>query len=118
MKIQLKKCGCIPVAVNGVHDHVHLLFATNYQLSIADVIKQVKGSTSHMINQKKLCRGRFGWQDGFGAFSVSQSKVSDVVKYIEGQKEHHAKKNFAQEWAAFERAHAHLWEQRADEDKE
>jgi putative transposase len=110
MKFQLKKSGCIPIAVNGMHDHVHLLFAMNYQISLMDLIKQVKGSTSHMINQKKLCQGKFSWQDGFAAFSVSQSKVRDVVSYIGRQKEHHARKTFVQEWEAFEQAHAYMWE--------
>ena len=82
-------------------DHVHCLFLLNPQKSISEVIKQIKGSSSHFINQSNLAIGKFAWQTGYGAFSVSESVVEKVYRYILNQKKHHQKKSFQQEYDAF-----------------
>lgn len=89
MKEQLIKCGCIPAIINGIHDHVHLLFLVTTKMSLDAVMKQVKGASSHFINANKLCRHHFRWQDGYASFSVSQSAVDAVQYYIANQKRHH-----------------------------
>ena len=71
MSEQLIASGCPVAAVNGMPDHVHLLFMQNPKLSVTDIIKQVKGNTSYWINEKKLTPEKFAWQTGFAAFSVS-----------------------------------------------
>ena len=80
-------------------DHVHCLFLLSPQKSINDVIKQVKGSTSHDINEKNLIK--FSWQTGYAAYSVSESVVEKVFEYIKNQKRHHAKITFQQEYDEF-----------------
>lgn len=98
---QLKGMGCPMSIINGMPDHIHCLFRLNPQKSIADVIKQIKGSSSHYINQNNLIEEKFAWQTGYAAFSVSESGVSRVFQYIKNQKEHHQKMSFQQEYDEF-----------------
>jgi len=102
---QLKECGCPVRIINGMPDHVHLLFLQNPQKSVAEIIKQIKGSSSHWINQEKIVQNQFAWQTGYGVFSVSESQLDKVFQYINNQKEHHNKKSFAEEYEDFIRLH-------------
>lgn len=77
-------------AINGTSDHIHILMLQNPNYSIADIAKNVKGNSSHWINQNGFTNFRFGWQTGYGAFSVSESMVENVKKYILNQKQHHS----------------------------
>ncbi len=86
-------------------DHVHCLFLLNGQKSISEVIKQVKGSTSHSINEQNIILEKFTWQTGYAAYSVSESQLEKVYAYILNQKEHHKKKNFIQEYDEFIKLH-------------
>lgn len=89
-------------AINGTSDHIHILILQNQNYSIADIAKNVKGNSSHWINQNGFINSRFAWQTGYGAFSVSESMIEDVKKYILKQKEHHRKISFAEEYKKFE----------------
>ncbi|MBL7831945.1 MAG: transposase [Saprospiraceae bacterium] len=82
-------------------DHIHCFFLLNPQKSIADVIKQIKGSSSHYINQNNLIADKFAWQTGYAAYSVSESGVEKVFEYIKNQKQHHTMKTFQQEYDEF-----------------
>jgi len=95
------KIGCPVRIVNGMPDHVHCLFLLNPQKSIAEVIKQIKGSSSHIINQQDLITEKFAWQVGYGAFSVSESVLPKAYTYIKNQKQHHQKKSFQEEFDQF-----------------
>lgn len=101
LKKQLIDCGCFVDAVGGVEDHVHLLFLLNPQKSISEIMKQIKGSSSHTFNQQNLTNPKFAWQVGFGAFAVSESHVEKVRKYIQNQEEHHKKITFLDEYKQF-----------------
>ena len=90
---QLREIGCPVRIVNGMPDHIHCLFLLNREKSIAEVIKQIKGSSSHYINQNNLISEKFSWQNGHAAFSVSGSAVEKVFLYIKNQKIHHSKKS-------------------------
>ena len=98
---EFQELGCPLKIINGMPDHIHCLFLLNTQKSIADIIKQIKGSTSHHINQNNLCTYRFAWQTGYAAYSISESIVEKVFSYIENQKEHHKSKTFTEEYDAF-----------------
>lgn len=102
---ELKKTGCMVSIVNGIPDHVHCLFGINPQKSITDIIKQIKGSSSHFINSNKLITEKFSWQRGFGAFGVSHSVVDNVYGYIRDQKQHHQKRSFESEYIKFMELH-------------
>ena len=88
-------------AVNGMPDHVHCLFFQNLQRSISEVIKNVKGHSSHMINQQDLLTEKFSWQPGYAAFSVSESNVEKVVQYIKNQKSRHQRQTYHDELNSF-----------------
>ncbi len=101
MDKQLRGLGCPVRIINGMPDHVHCLFLLNPQKSVADVIKQVKGSTSHFINKQNFVSEKFAWQTGYAAFSVSESQLEKVFRYINNQKQHHSNKSFHDEYEAF-----------------
>ena len=103
---QLREQGCLVRVINGMPDHIHCLFLTNPQKSIAEIVKQIKGSSSHYINQNNLIAMKFAWQTGYAAYSVSESVVEKVYLYIKNQKEHHLKKSFLQEHEAFLKLYA------------
>ena len=98
---QLRELGCPVRIINGMPDHIHCLFLLNPQKSVADVIKQIKGSSSHYINENNIIPDKFSWQTGYAAYSVSESVVEKVFQYIKTQKEHHQKKTYQQEYEEF-----------------
>ena len=98
---ELREQGCQVKIINGMPDHIHCLFLLNRQKSIAEVIKQIKGSSSHYVNQQDLISGKFAWQTGYAAYSVSESGVEKVYRYIQHQKQHHARKTSQQEYEEF-----------------
>lgn len=98
---QLCELGCPARIINGMPDHIHCLFLLNPQKSISEVIKQIKGSSSHYINQNNLIADKFAWQTGYAAYSISESVVDKVFNYIKNQKSHHQKKSFHQEYEEF-----------------
>ena len=98
LRNQLIEMGCSVRIINGTADHVHCLFLLNSQKSIAEVIKQIKGSSSHFINQQNIVHHKFAWQTGYAAFSVSESGLEKVFDYIKNQKQHHQKRTFQQEY--------------------
>ncbi len=98
---QLRELGCPVRIINGMPDHIHCLFLLNPQKSIAEVIKQIKGSSSHFINQNNLIPEKFAWQTGYAGYSVSESVVQKVFLYIQNQKQHHAKITYQQEHDEF-----------------
>ena len=79
-------------------DHVHMLVGLRPFQSVADLIKQVKEDSSGWINDKRLVRHHFNWQEGYGAFSHSKSQVQRVIQYIQEQETHHAKTSFLEEY--------------------
>lgn len=83
------KQGCKVIAINGIEDHVHLLLMLPSTISIATLMQQVKGVSSHFINDVYKSDVLFKWQGSYGAFSVSRHDVDRVVDYIKRQKEHH-----------------------------
>jgi len=89
--------------VNAEHTHVLIDLPTHF--TIEDAAKLFKGSSSHWINKNRIVRGKFSWGRGYGVFSVSQSKVSEVAQYIANQEEHHRKKSFKEEYEGFIRAY-------------
>lgn len=97
----LRELGCPVRIINGMPDHIHCLFLLNPQKSIAEVIKQIKGTSSHYINQKEELSVKFARQTGYAAYSVSESVVEKVYHYIHNQKQHHANKTFQQEYDEF-----------------
>jgi len=96
---------CRVRSINGTADHIHILFLLDAKYSLKDIMKNVKGESSHWINHKNIQRNKFEWQVGYGAFSVSESGVDTVEHYIAYQKEHHRKKTFLEEFEEYMNMH-------------
>jgi len=79
-------------------DHIHIFFGYRPAQSLADLIQDIKGDSSKWIKDKGFSKGKFSWQEGYGAFSYSKSHVNAVVKYIQNQEQHHRKKTFTEEY--------------------
>ena len=82
---------CIPHAINGMPDHLHVVISIPPKLAIATVIGQLKGASSHHINEQHL-DGTFAWQGEYSIFSISESGLEKVVDYVKKQKQHHAER--------------------------
>ena len=89
------------LAINGMPDHVHILFGMRPSQSLSDLMQDIKGSSSKWINDKKFLKHKFEWQQGYGAFSYSKSHISNVINYIENQEMHHKKQTFLEEYIMF-----------------
>jgi REP element-mobilizing transposase RayT len=100
-----KKWECAPIRVSGVADHVHLLVRFGRTITIADLIKELKRGSNLWLQEKNPAQKAFEWQAGYSVFSVSQSKLEDVVAYIANQEEHHKKVTFQDELRAFFKKH-------------
>jgi putative transposase len=87
-----------PPVGHGVPDHIHILIGMRPDESISDLVKTIKTSSSRLINDNKLTPSRFEWQKGFGAFSYSRNALPNLIRYIQNQKPHHAKKTFIEEY--------------------
>ncbi len=86
------------LAINGMPDHVHILFGFRPSQSLSDLMQDIKGSSSKWINEKRFIKGKFSWQEGYGAFSYSKSELPKVIQYIRNQEEHHKKRTFIEEY--------------------
>ena len=105
--------GGIALEINGTNDHVHILAKLRPTISVSEFLSKLKSGSSSWA--KRQTAGRFGWQARFGAFTVSESQVERVRRYIRNQEEHHRKLSFEEEFKVLLRAHridfdeAHLW---------
>jgi putative transposase len=97
----INNSGLKTLIVNGYRNHVHLLFELKPALRISDLIRDIKSNASKFLNEKNYIKGRFEWQDGYGAFSYSYSQINKVYEYIKNQEEHHRKKTFKEEYMEF-----------------
>lgn len=89
------------LAINGMPDHIHFLIGMRPSCRLSDLVREIKKSTNEFIQRKKITNHKFNWQEGYGAFSYSHSALADVVTYINGQKEHHKKTTFKDEYLLF-----------------
>jgi REP element-mobilizing transposase RayT len=89
------------LAIGGVEDHVHALLSIPSTLSIAKSVQLLKGNSSKWIHETFPNKRLFEWQEGYGAFSISTSGVKETLKYIQSQKEHHARHSFTDELIMF-----------------
>jgi len=91
--------------VNGMPNHIHLLISTKPNCNLSDLVRAIKANSSKWINENKFVKGKFEWQRGFGAFTVSQSGIKPVIEYIKNQEEHHKQKAFRNEYIEFLKAY-------------
>ncbi len=89
------------LAINGVGDHIHILLNIQPSVALSEVVREIKANSSRWINERRFLRGKFQWQEGFGAFSYSVSQLDDVIGYIQRQEEHHREVSFKKEYLTY-----------------
>ena len=110
-----KQLDCLPLRVGGVEDHVHVLGSLSRTMSQADWVKEIKRVSTVWLKEQGQDYADFQWQTGYATFSVSQSNVPEVTRYIDGQEQHHTKMNFQDELRSLLRKHGieldeqHMW---------
>jgi REP element-mobilizing transposase RayT len=92
------KNGHKPLAINGMPDHLHIVCGLRPVQSISDLLQDIKGYSSGWINKSNFIKGKFRWQDGYGAFSYSKSQLPSLINYVHNQTLHHRKKTFLEEY--------------------
>jgi len=108
----LKECGSPAILINSVEDHIHILYSHSKNHSPARIVEEVKVASSKWLKTKGPAYAHFHWQNGYGDFSVSQSNVPEVVKYIANQQEHHRRKSFQEEYREFLQRHEVEYDER------
>ncbi len=93
------------VKIGGTADHVHILARLSPSLAVSDVIRDVKANSSAWMKQQPEVAPSFEWQNGYGAFTVSYSRIGSVQNYIRNQKEHHRTRTFQEEYIDFLNRH-------------
>lgn len=86
------------IAINGMPDHLHIFIGLKPSCCISDLVREIKKASNKWIKENKLTKYKFEWQEGFGAFSYSESSIENVYNYILNQKNHHKKSGFKDEY--------------------
>jgi REP element-mobilizing transposase RayT len=89
---------CGPVTIGGIANHVHLLVRIQSTISVAQLVKELKGSSSHLVTHEIAPDQFFKWQGSYAAFSVDKSSLDRVRAYIENQKQHHTDQTHVSQW--------------------
>lgn len=97
----IKGKGQKPIIVNGMPDHIHAFIGLKPAMAISDIVRDIKNNSTNFINDHRFVKGKFSWQESFGAFSYSHSHIEKVYEYILNQEKHHQKKTFKQEYIEF-----------------
>ena len=98
--------------MGGIEDHIHALVIARPTLAPSQMAQFLKGDSSKWIHEEFSALRELAWQDGYGAFTVSKSNLSDVIHYIENQREHHRKKTFQEEYREFLQKHGIEYDER------
>jgi REP element-mobilizing transposase RayT len=108
--------GGIQLEIGGVSDHVHMLTKIKPAIAVSEMLAKIKANSSKWLNDHKMKMRKFGWQEGYGAFTVSESQVPTVREYIRNQEEHHRKQTYQEEFVALLERHGieydprYLWD--------
>ena len=108
----INETGCKTIIVNGVEDHMHCFAGLKPAVSCSELMKIAKAKSSKYINDHRLTKRRFEWQEGFGVFSYSHSHINQVYNYIANQEKHHKKQTFREEYLEFLEKFEVLYEDR------
>ncbi|MCA9912024.1 MAG: IS200/IS605 family transposase [Candidatus Delongbacteria bacterium] len=98
----IEKSNCKPLCINGVADHVHILFGLGQTMALCDLVMLVKTSSSRWVKSQSADLACFAWQHGYGAYSVSPTNLCKVRRYIDNQEQHHRNSTAEQELAWFD----------------
>jgi REP element-mobilizing transposase RayT len=93
----LRNLGCDSLSIGGVEDHVHMSFRLGSKVTLAEAVGKVKGNSSKWIHDERILQRSFAWQRGYAGFSVSESRIRDLLRYIARQESHHQKMTYQDE---------------------
>jgi putative transposase len=102
----------IQLGVGGVADHIHIVAKFRPDRSVAEMVRLIKANSSKWVNEKHGGHGRFAWQSGYGAFSVSQSQLDTLLRYVLNQEAHHRTRSFQDEYRDFLNRHGIEFDER------
>jgi putative transposase len=103
---------CNLLEIGGIADHVHMLVRLPPTLAVADALRVYKANSSKWANERARRKGWFEWQEGYAAFTVSQSQVARLTAYIQNQEQHHRKLDFRRELITLLKRHGIQFEER------
>jgi putative transposase len=112
----LRSKGGMLMEIGGMPDHLHLVVRLKADTSVSEIVRLVKANSSKWANERPENAGRFGWQRGYGVFTVSPSQSRSVAEYVRMQEEHHRRRSFQEEYVDFLRRHeitfdeTYLWD--------
>jgi REP element-mobilizing transposase RayT len=86
------------ISINGMPDHVHILIGLKPSMALADLVRDIKADSTTYINKNRWVRGKFTWQEGYGAFSYGHSQLDTIISYIQNQEKHHSRRSFKNEY--------------------
>jgi REP element-mobilizing transposase RayT len=104
--------GGILLEIGGINEHIHILTKFKPSISVSEMLASIKANSSKWANENKMKMRKFGWQGGYAAFSVSESQVPAVTKYIRAQEEHHRKVSFQEEYITLLKKHQIEYDER------
>jgi len=104
--------GGVLLEIGGIPDHVHLLVKLKSDMPVAEIVRLSKSNSSKWVNESNGSTGRFAWQTGYAAFSVSESQVARVRRYIQNQESHHAQVSFRDELITLLKKHRIEYDER------
>ena len=104
--------GMVALKVGGTEDHVHLVVGMPATITVSKAVQLLKGASSKWIHDTFPALAGFGWQDGYGAFTVSKSQLPGLIKYVDGQSEHHRQQSFQDEFRALLDRHGIAYDER------
>jgi len=107
-----RTCQCPALTVGGTTDHVHILCSLARTVSIADLLEAIKADSSKWVKKWQPALSGFAWQNGYGAFSIGQSQVGAVKRYIGRQSDHHRRRTFQDEFREFLRRYEVPYDER------
>lgn len=102
---------CHLLEIGGMQDHIHILAGFSPVAAVSDMLRQIKAGSSKWLNERDDVSNRFEWQTGYGAFTVSQSQVPVVRRYIQRQEEHHRVRSFKDEYMELLKRHGIQFEE-------
>ncbi len=108
--------GSVQLEIGGISDHIHILAKIKPAISVSEMLAKIKANSSKWANDHKMKMRKFAWQEGYAAFTVSESQVPSVREYIRNQEEHHRKQAYQEEFVALLERHGieydprYLWD--------
>jgi len=108
----VRNLGGIPIEIGGTDDHVHIMARLRPDKAVSDVLRIIKANSSGWVHATFPDKGEFAWQEGYGAFTVSESQSAKLRRYIASQLEHHRRLSFKEEFIQLLKAHGVEYDER------